>query len=308
RGLKEAASHVPRVDAIGGSTAGVVVGNQIRVSSLFRSIPPERYAEARSLFHRLRDEWKVPVEVANDGDVTALAGAMSLEAKAILGVAMGSSEAAGYFDRRGQLTGRLTELAFAPVDFNPSAARDEWSGDIGVGAMYFSQQAVNRLAAAAGITYGLFQVQIQPAARAAGADFDGNRDKTFSALFAHLQTRKLEMASPVMQTYTSGPEEQSLGSLCRIAFFYKKPNMGAVGNDGTVLVADVPAVTVVSVAVQGEYTSDRFAPALKVLRSWLADHTDRYAAAGEPRVLAYNSPLVPGFMRYAEVQIPIRTK
>ena len=95
----------------------------------------------------------MPVEVANDGDVTALAGAMSLGVKAILGVAMGSSEAAGFLDRRGRLTGRLTELAFAPVDLNPAAPADEWSGDGGVGALYFSQQAVNKLALMAGIVF-----------------------------------------------------------------------------------------------------------------------------------------------------------
>ncbi|MCX6996685.1 MAG: hypothetical protein NTV49_06280 [Kiritimatiellaeota bacterium] len=95
----------------------------------------------------------MPVEVANDGDVTALAGAMSLGVAAILGVAMGSSEAAGYLDRSGRLTGRLTELAFAPVDLNPAAEADEWSRDTGVGALYFSQQAVNKLARMAGIVF-----------------------------------------------------------------------------------------------------------------------------------------------------------
>lgn len=65
---------------------------------------------------------------------------------------MGSSEAAGYLDRSGQLRSWLSELAFAPVDYNPEAAADEWSGDRGVGALYFSQQAVNRLLPAAGIS------------------------------------------------------------------------------------------------------------------------------------------------------------
>ncbi len=151
--LKKAAAKLPRVDAIGGSTAGVVVDNRIQVASLFRAVPPERYAEAQSMFLRLGKEWNVPVEVANDGDVTALAGLMSLGKKGILGVAMGSSEAGGFIDRMGCLTGRLSELAFAPVDLHPSAPADEWSGDIGVGAMYFSQQAVNHLALKKGIRF-----------------------------------------------------------------------------------------------------------------------------------------------------------
>ena len=152
-GLKQAAAKLPRVDAIGGSTAGVVVDNRIRVASLFRAIPKARYAEAQNIFQRIQETWQVPVEVANDGDVTALAGQMSLGCKGILGVAMGSSEAVGYIDQNGCLTGRLSELAFAPVDLNPAAPTDEWSGDAGVGAMYFSQQAVNHLALAYGIKF-----------------------------------------------------------------------------------------------------------------------------------------------------------
>ena len=150
-GLRKAAAHLPRVDAIGGSSAGVIVDNRFMVASLLRSIPASKMPVARNLFLRLREEWGVPFEVANDGDVTALAGAMSLGVTGLLGIAMGSSEAAGYINPSGKMTGWLNELAFAPVDVNPEAAADEWSGDRGVGALYFSQQAVNKLLPAAGI-------------------------------------------------------------------------------------------------------------------------------------------------------------
>jgi predicted NBD/HSP70 family sugar kinase len=150
-GLRRAAEHLPRVDAIGGSSAGVIVDNRFMVASLLRSIPEDKLPQARDLFLRLREEWGVPFEVVNDGDVTALAGAMSLGVTGLLGIAMGSSEAAGYINPAGKMTGWLNELAFAPVDLNPEAAVDEWSGDRGVGALYFSQQAVNKLLPAAGI-------------------------------------------------------------------------------------------------------------------------------------------------------------
>lgn len=151
-GLRKAAEHLPRVDAIGGSSAGVIVDNRFMVASLLRSIPADKLPQARDLFLRLREEWGVPFEVANDGDITALAGAMSLGVTGLLGIAMGSSEAAGYINPAGKMTGWLNELAFAPVDVNPEAAADEWSGDRGVGALYFSQQAVNKLLPAADIT------------------------------------------------------------------------------------------------------------------------------------------------------------
>jgi predicted NBD/HSP70 family sugar kinase len=149
--LQTAASKMPRVDAVGGSSAGIYVDNRVRVASLFRGIPRERYDEVRNLFLRIRGELGVPLEIVNDGDVTALAGSMALEDNNVLGIAMGSSEAAGYVNAEGSITGWLNELAFAPVDYNPEAPAEEWSGDRGVGALYFSQQCVFRLAPKVGI-------------------------------------------------------------------------------------------------------------------------------------------------------------
>jgi predicted NBD/HSP70 family sugar kinase len=149
--IETAASKLPRVDAIGGSSAGIYIDNRPMVASLFRSIPPERYPEIRNLFLRIRDELNIPLVVINDGDVAALAGSMSLEDNGILGIAMGSSLAAGYVDLQGHIMGWLNELAFAPIDYSPNAPVDEWSGDIGCGSQYFSQQCVFRLAPRAGI-------------------------------------------------------------------------------------------------------------------------------------------------------------
>ncbi len=149
--LHRAAARMPRVDAIGGSSAGIIVDNEIRVASLLRSIPKKLFPQAAAVFKRIQKEWNVPVVVMNDGDVTALAGALSLQQTGMLGVAMGSSEAGGFMDKKGRILGCLNELAFAPVDYNPKAAADEWSGDCGVGALYFSQQAVNKLLPAAKI-------------------------------------------------------------------------------------------------------------------------------------------------------------
>ena len=149
--LHRAAACMPRVDAIGGSSAGIIVDNEIRVASLLRAIPKKLFPQAAAVFKRIQKEWNVPIVVMNDGDVTALAGALSLGQKGMLGVAMGSSEAGGFMDKKGRILGWLNELAFAPVDYNPKAVADEWSGDRGVGALYFSQQAVNKLLPAAKI-------------------------------------------------------------------------------------------------------------------------------------------------------------
>lgn len=156
-GLEAAAKALGgKVDAIGGSSAGTFVGKKIGVASLFRAVReknPQRYSEAQNLFLRIEDEWKVPFEVFNDGDVTALAGAIAMGRNGILGVAMGSSEAVGFINTNGALTGRISELAFAPADMNTAAPADEWSRDQGVGCMYFSQQAVNFLATSFGFEF-----------------------------------------------------------------------------------------------------------------------------------------------------------
>ena len=153
--LRRAAVHLPRVDAIGGSAAGVYVNNEVRVASLFRGVPPERFdREIRRMFFTLQERWGgVPFEVANDGEVTALAGSMSLGDGAVLGVSLGTSQAGGYVTSGGGITSWLNELAFAPVDYHPDAPRDEWSGDRGCGVQYFSQQGVGRLARAAGFDF-----------------------------------------------------------------------------------------------------------------------------------------------------------
>ena len=152
--FKTAASHMPRVDAVGISSAGIFINDRTMVASLFNSVPKDLFEEkVKDIYIRaVKDTFgDVPYVVANDGDVSALAGTLSLKDNNVLGLAMGTSEAVGYVDEEGRITGWLNELAFAPVDANPNAMEDEWSGDIGCGVKYFSQDAVIKLAPAAGI-------------------------------------------------------------------------------------------------------------------------------------------------------------
>ena len=153
--LLRAAAHLPRVDAIGGSAAGVYVNNEVRIASLFRGVPRERFeANIRRMFFDLQTRWNgIPFEVVNDGEVTALSGSISLGDNAVLGVSMGTSLAGGYVTPAGGITPWLNELAFAPIDYAEDAAVDEWSGDRGCGVQYFSQQGIDRLAAKAGIHF-----------------------------------------------------------------------------------------------------------------------------------------------------------
>ncbi|MGE9291614.1 MAG: ROK family protein, partial [Puniceicoccales bacterium] len=111
--LERAARHLPRVDAIGGSAAGVYIDNEPRLGSLFRGVGKDDFEKkVRTIFHDLQKEWGgIPFVVANDGDVTALAGAISMGKNRVLGLSFGTSEAAGYVDGSGRITGWLNELA-----------------------------------------------------------------------------------------------------------------------------------------------------------------------------------------------------
>lgn len=152
--MREAAAELPQVDAIGVSAPGIYINNQCRASLLFAGVARENFAAGGpDIFIRAATEIGAPLVVENDGDVAALAGAMSIGENNVLGISMGTSEAAGFVDASGHLNGWLNELAAAPVDLSPFCPTDKRSGGKGVGSLYFSQEGVVRLAERAGITF-----------------------------------------------------------------------------------------------------------------------------------------------------------
>ena len=152
--IQLAVDKLPSVDALGVSSAGVYIHNEARVASLFIEVPDDLFdTHITNIYKDIAAELGVPLEVANDGDVTALAGSMSLGKNKLLGIAMGTSEAVGYINDKGNVTGWLNELAFVPVDFQVNGPIDEWSLDMGTGNKYFSQDAVIRLAEKTGIVF-----------------------------------------------------------------------------------------------------------------------------------------------------------
>ncbi len=214
--LTKAAAHLPRVDAIGGSAAGVYVNNRVKAGSLFRGVPPDVFqARVKDLFLDIRKAWNgVPFELVNDGEVTALAGSMSLGQNAILGIALGTSTAAGYVTPEGNITSWLNELAFVPIDYNPASAVDEWSGDYGVGSQYFSQQCVGRLMPVAGIDApaGMPLPERLKQVQALRADGDDRARKIYETIGAYMGYGVAHFASfydlrhvLVLGRVTSGP-------------------------------------------------------------------------------------------------------
>jgi len=187
--MKTAASKMPRVDAIGVSSAGVYVDNKIMVASLFLKVSKEEFEKrVKTMYIDIAKEFNCPIEVANDGDVTSLAGAMDLNDTGILGIAMGTSEAGGYINLEGGLNGWLSELAFVPVDFNKNSMVDEWSGDYGCGVKYFSQDSVIKLAESAGIVFeeGLSPAEKLKKVQAMMGDGNGVAEQIFRDIGIYL--------------------------------------------------------------------------------------------------------------------------
>jgi effector-binding domain-containing protein len=139
----------------------------------------------------------------------------------------------------------------------------------------------------------------------------GGPNAMFNPLFKHIKRNNIAMTAPVEIGYPNRPdvaEQKDPGIAESMAFLYGDPSWGEVGADAAdsrVVVEDVPAMKVVSIGVRGNYTDDRFTQALGRLTEWLEANRDEFQAVGPPRYLGYNSPSVPGFLRYGEVQLPI---
>ena len=154
KAFKTAADKLPKVDAIGVSSAGIYINNNVRIASLFLKVNEDDFNKTiKTIYKDIASIYgDIPLVVANDGDVASLAGALELNDTKVLGIAMGTSEAAGYINSNGGINGWLNELAFVPIDFSTDAIIDEWSLDYGCGVKYFSQDGVIKLANNAGLS------------------------------------------------------------------------------------------------------------------------------------------------------------
>jgi hypothetical protein len=152
---------------------------------------------------------------------------------------------------------------------------------------------------------GEIQVKTYPGYREAivdDAEGQPNNSGAFGVLFQHIKNNDIAMTAPVDVTYDPATDSPRMRSM---SFLYDTPERGPVGEDGKVTVRDVPPTTTLSIGVRGGYSDTNFQKNVTRLEQWLADQTD-YHPAGPPRLLGYNSPLVPPFWKYAEVQIPIK--
>ena len=161
---------------------------------------------------------------------------------------------------------------------------------------------------------GRLIVKTYPACRVAtvrSADLGGaGQDGMFGPLFDHIQKENIPMTAPVQMDFVGAPGGGASagppGPPIAMSFLYGSPQIGKPGKDGVVIIQDLPAVTVISIGVRGSYDAEHFNMGLKAINTWLAAHPNSYRVVGPPRFLGYNSPFVPWFLRYGEVQVPVK--
>ena len=155
--MKETASALPKIEAIGGSATGTVSGaNEATWCDIFPNVPPDVYREkVVDIFVRLAKEMAgdVPLKVINDGEVTALAAVQKIGKGNVMGISMGSSEGGGYANADGNLLGWINELCYIRLDMFPEAPTDPWTkgSHTGMSHMYLGQRGATKLAAKAGV-------------------------------------------------------------------------------------------------------------------------------------------------------------
>lgn len=159
---------------------------------------------------------------------------------------------------------------------------------------------------------GKIEVKPYPAYRAAVVEqvaLDaGNTDGMFMTLFNHIKDREIAMTAPVAMGYSpdaaaAGDEGRRLKSM---SFLYRRPTQGQLENDGAVTVRDHTSARWLSIGVRGKYSESQYQRHVDLLNAWLDEHDQSWERTGQPRYLGYNSPFVPSFLRYGEVQIPVR--
>jgi len=134
------------------------------------------------------------------------------------------------------------------------------------------------------------------------------QDRLFASLFERDREGPLAVTIPVEFTLVDGELVRKKRGLFSMSEYYRSQE--AERKASTRPMASRPTekpILVVSVAVKGAYSAANMQEPLARLRKWLEEHL-QYEQVDHPRLLAYNTPLVWWWMKYGEVQIPIRQK
>lgn len=165
--LERAKKYLPHVDGIGISTAGIVANNELLFAALYAKVTEEKkQKEARPVFKNIMKEHfpNVPFQVENDGDVSAIGASALYHKNKVLGLALGTSFAAGYV-KDSSLNGWISELSKVPINVSKKARKHYILGIEGSASEYLSQKGIvyllenNGLSLQGDLPHKLLQIQ-----------------------------------------------------------------------------------------------------------------------------------------------------
>ena len=143
-------------------------------------------------------------------------------------------------------------------------------------------------------------VKDYPVYRAAKVEKSQVQNLAFMRLFSHIKSNNIAMTAPVEMNLNEDAERIDM------AFLYENTDLGRTGQtNGDVKVLDLPAQKYLSIGILGRETKTSVKSAVKQLEDWLGSQK-KYEATGQPRLLGYNSPMVPANKRFWEIQIPVK--
>lgn len=152
--LERAKKFLPRVDGIGISTAGIVSDNELLFAALYAKVSnEEKQKEARPVFKNIMKDYfpNIPFRVQNDGDVSAIGASTLYQKNKVLGLALGTSFAAGYA-KDSSLNGWISELSKVPISVSKNARKHYILGIEGSASEYLSQKGIICLLENAGLS------------------------------------------------------------------------------------------------------------------------------------------------------------
>ncbi len=130
-------------------------------------------------------------------------------------------------------------------------------------------------------------------------------NQAFSPLFQHISSNQISMTSPVETRYPLSTFEGSTSGKAEVSFLYRNLDIIPQEIADNIEVKDIPAMTVVSLGLQGGYSYQSYQEGLRLLTNWLKENPE-YQRVGNPRRFFYDGPYKPDMLKRSEIQIPLK--
>ena len=159
---------------------------------------------------------------------------------------------------------------------------------------------------------GSIEVKTYPPYKEATYLVQGNlasaNQQAFYPLFGHISSNNISMTAPVEARYPSSTledtDQANEQGETRVSFLYRNTSVYPQEVVENITIENIPAMTVVSLGRQGDYSYQNYQDGIAQLKEWLKKHPE-YHVVGLPRRFFYDGPYIPDAFKHSEIQIPI---